>query len=176
LPQDNKLEILSLLDENAERFLQKSYLLFANLYLPPSKEQYEYLTRRKTTSLQEKHHVVPLAPSTSRFALLPIPMPQIPSKLNSRTSVAISGRNSRIRPSANLNLKPMKKSSSDVPLGISHTQINPSSSTANRVQGLMTAMAQKTSTSDLFSNATSYFSGVWGAGTPKGSPKRGSKS
>jgi hypothetical protein len=85
---------------------------------------------------------------------------------SARPSVTNSGRPSKVRPSSLMKLKPMKTSMSDVPLGLTHENIPPSS-TGGKMQGIMNAMAQKTSTADLFSNASSYFSGVWGTNTPK---------
>jgi hypothetical protein len=66
----------------------------------------------------------------------------------------------------------MKSSLSDVPLGISQGHNPGFQSSTSRVQGIMNVMAQKTSTTDIFSNASSYFSGVWSSSSPKSSPKR----
>jgi hypothetical protein len=133
--------------------------------------------RRKINSQeQEQHHLIPLHTSVSRFALLPITIPSTTISHNHSHKQRPSLRNAKTcktKPSPFLRLNPMKSSMSDIPLGI---RVDDSNSTSSRVQGIMNAMTQKTSTSELFSNASSFITGVWGSSTsPKSSPKRLSK-
>ncbi len=87
-----------------------------------------------------------------------------------------------MKPQSRLNLRPNKRTTSEIPLGLGHGKIPAGgTTTTGRVQGLISAVAGLSNiaqppagTSELLASASSFVTGIWGssAGTSSSSPKK----
>ncbi|KAJ3275925.1 Golgi transport complex subunit 1 [Terramyces sp. JEL0728] len=153
-------EVEILVRKNVEKHYLKSLALLNPIFISHPKPL--EAPKSKIGTVQEQHHLVPLAATVPRFTLLPITTPSHLSTY-SKPSIAIPSQSSvkiRSKPESIIKLRTLRSSNSDVPLGVSDN------SSGGRVLDIMNAVAglsQPQKASDLLTNASSFLSGVWGS-------------